>query len=80
VNAIRERLLARLKAVRPGTTMCPGQLSRDCGTTLREARADILALAEDGKIALSQRGRKVPRGTNVKGPFRVRLGANANPN
>ena len=52
--------------------MCPGRLSRDCGTTLAEARADILALAETGKIALSQRGKKVA-GSRIKGPFRVRL-------
>ncbi len=73
MSSLRERLLARLKSLRPGTTMCPGQLSRDCGTTLRAARADILALADAGKIMISQRGRKVPPGGDVKGPFRIRL-------
>ena len=70
--ALRERLLDRLARLRPGTTMCPGKLSRDCGTTLRAARADILALAQDGKIMLSQRGKDVPAGAEIEGPFRVR--------
>jgi hypothetical protein len=65
-------MLDRLSALKPGTTMCPGQLSRDCGTTLAEARADILALADEGKISLSQRGKKVA-GEKIKGPFRVKL-------
>ncbi len=63
-------MLTRLAELRPGTTMCPGQLSRDCGTPLAQARADILALAEAGKIQLSQRGKKVS-GPEIKGPFRV---------
>ena len=71
---LRERLLARLEKVRPGTTMCPGKLSRECGTTLRAARGEILALAKTGKIALSQQGKPV-RGKEPKGPFRVRLRA-----
>jgi hypothetical protein len=52
--------------------MCPGQLSRDCGTTLSKARDDILVLARAGRIALSQRGKSVPP-DGLKGPFRVRL-------
>jgi hypothetical protein len=73
VNALRRRILDHLAELRPGSTMCPGQLSRDCGTTLAKARADILALAEAGEIELSQRGKKVA-GSHIKGPFRVRLG------
>ncbi len=72
VSSLRERLLERLKTLRPGTTMCPGRLSRDCGTTLRSARGEILALAKQGVIVLSQRGKPV-RSETVKGPFRVRL-------
>ena len=53
MTSLRRQMLARLSELKPGTTMCPGQLSRDCGTTLAKARADILALAEAGKIALS---------------------------
>ena len=72
MNALRRRILDRLAELRPDATMCPGQLSRDCGTTLAKARADILALAETGKIQLSQRGKKVA-GAKIKGPFRVSL-------
>jgi hypothetical protein len=70
--ALRERLLERLKRLRPGTTMCPGQLARACGTTLRAARADIMELAREGKIAVSQRGKEVQDGKEIRGPFRVR--------
>jgi hypothetical protein len=73
VKAFHRRILDRLAKLRPGTTMCPGQLSRDCGTTLAKARADILALADAGEIELSHRGKKVA-GLYIKGPFRVRLG------
>jgi hypothetical protein len=73
MNALQRRLLERLRKLRAGTTMCPGQLSRDCGTTLAEARGDILDLAEAGKLTLSQRGRDVASGKGLKGPFRVRL-------
>jgi hypothetical protein len=69
---LRRQTLARLFELKPGTTICPGQLSRDCGTTLAQARADILALADAGKIQLSQRGKKVA-GPKIKGPFRVKL-------
>ncbi len=72
MNDLRRRMLDRLSNLKANTTMCPGQLARDCGTTLREVREDILALARDGKIQLSQRGRSVC-GDKIKGPFRVRL-------
>ena len=52
--------------------MCPGELARACGTTLSEARDDILGLARAGRIALSQGG-KAARADSLKGPFRVRL-------
>jgi hypothetical protein len=72
MSALRRRLLDRLADLKPNTTMCPGQLALECGTTLREAREDILALARAGKIKLSQRGNEIS-GENLKGPFRVKL-------
>jgi hypothetical protein len=72
MNAQQRRLLARLAALREGTTMCPGQLARDCGTTLAQARADLMALARTKKIKLSQRGKSVHAG-EIKGPFRISL-------
>jgi hypothetical protein len=72
MNGLRERMLERLGRLRPGTTMCPGRLARDCGTTLVAARGEIMALADQRKIALSQRGADVAPG-EIRGPFRVRL-------
>jgi hypothetical protein len=72
MTALQRCLLQRLDGLKPGSTMCPGQLSRDCGTTLAKSRGDILALARAGRIALSQRGRSVTPDA-LKGPFRVRL-------
>jgi hypothetical protein len=65
-------MLQRLETLRRGTTMCPGRLSRDCGSTLAQARADLLGLAHAGKVVLSQRGEPA-QAADLKGPFRVRL-------
>ena len=66
------RLLKRLAELKEGATMCPGQLTRDCDTTLSKAHEDILALARAQKIAVSQKGKPANLAT-LKGPFRVRL-------
>ena len=72
MNALQHRILSRLADLKPGTTMCPGKLSRDCDTTLSEAREDMMILARANKIALSQGG-KMAKPELLKGPFRVRL-------
>jgi hypothetical protein len=72
MTARRRRLLARLARLRPGTTMCPGALARDCGATLAVIRPDLLELARAGRVLLTQRGEKVS-GPEIRGPFRVRL-------
>ena len=69
---MQRRLLGQLKSVREGATMCPGKLSRECGSTLAQTRPDLLALAHAGKVLLSQGGHAV-KGDVIKGPFRVRL-------
>jgi hypothetical protein len=68
---MQRRLLKRLEALPNGTTMCPGKLSRDCGSTLAQARPDLVELAQQRKVILSQRGKSV-EATALKGPFRVR--------
>jgi hypothetical protein len=73
MSTVRKKLRERLARLRAGTTMCPGRLARDCGTTLREARGEILQLAADGEIVVSQGGKEVAPEREVKGPFRVRL-------
>ncbi len=72
MSDLRERLLERLRHLRPGTTMCPGQLARDCGSTLAAARSTMMALADSNQIIVSQRGKTVAP-NSIKGPFRVRL-------
>ena len=52
--------------------MCPGALTRACGSTLTAERDALFELARTGKIILSQRGKTVPP-VNLKGTFRVRL-------
>ena len=65
-------MVQRLQTLRDGTTMCPGRLAHDCGSTLREARPDLLELARAGTIVLSQRGQDASS-DDLKGPFRMRL-------
>ena len=72
MTAMQRRMLERLETLSDGTTMCPGKLARDCGSTLAEARPELLALATSRKIVVSQRGKAVKPG-EIKGPFRVRL-------
>jgi DNA-binding GntR family transcriptional regulator len=70
--AVRSKILARLKRLRPGTTMCPGRLARDCGTVLASIRAELKTLADENTIVITQSGTIVAPG-NLKGPFRVHL-------
>jgi hypothetical protein len=65
-------MVERLARLRPGVTICPGQLARDCGSTLAALRGDLLALAREKRIVLSQGGKPV-QPEAFKGPFRVQL-------
>lgn len=69
---LRQRLMEHLKKLPAGTTMCPGQLARDCGTVLKAVRRDLLDLASAGQVRLSQHGKTV-NPQKLKGPFRVSL-------
>jgi hypothetical protein len=71
VNPTQRQILKQLEKLKPGATICPGQLARKCGSTLAKIRSDLLDLAQAKKIVLSQRGQTVS-GANPKGPFRVR--------
>jgi hypothetical protein len=69
---LRQRLIKRLQKLPAGTTMCPGTLARESGTVLSKIREDLLDLASDGEVRLTQQGKVVsPR--RLKGPFRVSL-------
>jgi DNA-binding FadR family transcriptional regulator len=67
---MQDRILAELARLKPGTTLCPGELARRLGTTLRALRSTYAALAAAGRIAVTQRGRPADLAT-LRGPFRV---------
>ena len=68
---MRARIRAELAKLKSGTTQCPGRLSRNVGSTLRQLRPTLDAMARAGEIAFYQRGQRVQPG-EFRGPFRVR--------
>jgi hypothetical protein len=72
MNGLQNRLLAKLSKLPDGVTMCPGRLAGDCGTVLAAIRGDLIQLAIDDKIVITQRGQPVAA-ENLKGPFRVHI-------
>lgn len=69
-----EQILQVMARLRPGTTICPGKLARDLGTTLAQLRPELGRLAETGLLSVWQRGRPAAW-TGLRGPFRVGPGA-----
>ena len=69
-DALEDRILERVHRLRPGTTMCPGRLSKDLGFKLADVRATYLALAAAGRLSIRQHGRPTDL-RNLRGPFRV---------
>lgn len=65
-----EQILAALARLRPGTTLCPGRLARDLGTTLAQLRPELGRLALAGRLAVWQRGQPAAW-TGLRGPFRL---------
>jgi hypothetical protein len=67
----RAELLARLDRVKPGATMCPGKLARECGGhRLAEIRPLLQEMEEAGEIEIFKSGE--PRGlSELTGHFRV---------
>ena len=72
MDARQKQVLDQLAQLSPNTTMCPGKLARECGTVLSKFRSDLLAMAQAGKIRLTQHG-KAASPKSLKGPFRVSL-------
>lgn len=68
--SVRAKILAELATLRPGTTQCPGKLSRNLGSTLRDLRPTLEAMEAWGEIAFYQKGQRVHPG-KFHGPFRV---------
>lgn len=48
-DSLEDRILERVRHLRPGTTMCPGRLSKNLGFKLADLRATYLALAAAGR-------------------------------
>lgn len=67
---MRAKIRAELAKMKPGTTQCPGRLSRNLGSTLRELRATLEAMERGGEILFYQKGRRVKSG-RFRGAFRV---------
>lgn len=67
------KLLAELVPLKPGATMCPGELARRLGTTQKALRTTLVELQQRGVIKVTQGGK--PKSlASVRGPYRVALG------
>ena len=72
--ALRQAILDRVAALRPGTTCCPSEIVRtladDWRPLMDDVRAAAAALSEQGEITVTQGGQAVdPR--RAKGPIRL---------
>ncbi len=63
-------VLAEFARLRSGTTLCPGELARQLGTTPRALRPTLAALEARGALVVAQRGVVRPW-REVRGPYRV---------
>ena len=68
---MRAKIRAELAKVKVGATQCPGKLSRNLGSTLRELRPTLEEMARAGEIKFYQKGKRVQPG-KFRGPFRVK--------
>ena len=73
-----EAILAELAALRPGATLCPGELARRLGSTQAQLRPLLQTLADAGRIAITQRGAPADLRT-LRGPYRVAPGRTNGP-
>lgn len=69
-TALHRAILHELAQLRPGTTICPGQLARRLGLDQAALRPHLLRLAERGQLSLRQKNRPVNPST-LRGPYRV---------
>jgi|GEM_PF-659609 len=63
-------ILDRVERLRPGTSICPGQLAREVGLSPRDLRKYLQVLEQKSRIVVKQRG-AARRLAEVHGPFRV---------
>ncbi len=73
MNAGPAEVLRVRDELRPGATICPGELARRLGSTqaaLRSLRSLLAGLAAQGRVAITQRGAPADLAT-LRGPYRV---------
>lgn len=63
-------IFAELGGLRPGATMCPGELARRLGATQADLRPVLAKLAAERRILVMQRGAPADLAT-LRGPYRV---------
>lgn len=75
----RETTLALLAARAEGASVCPSEVARaltpstgDWRAVMPEVHAEVDAMAAEGLVRLSWKGRMLP---SRAGPYRIRLGA-----
>ncbi len=71
----RAKIQQALAALKPGTTICPGELSVNLlpgvEKPLTVLRPLLYQMAEEGRVVLSQKNIKTPW-WKIRGPFRIR--------
>lgn len=70
LDTLEDRILDRVRRLRPGTTMCPGRLSKDLGFKLADLRITYFALAVAGRVSIRQHGCPADL-RDLRGPFRI---------
>ncbi len=73
-DTIRAEIEARVSARGPGRTICPSEVARalaaDWRPLMPAVRAEAARLAAEGRIAVTQKGRRVDPAT-ARGPVRL---------
>lgn len=71
---LHRAILARVEALRPGTTCCPSEVARDLAADWRPLmdpiRDQALRLQDQGLLRITQGGVPVT-GTDIRGPIRL---------
>ena len=71
----RARILQSLSTLKPGTTICPGELSVNLLSGVEKPltvlRPLLYQMAEEGRVVLSQKNVKT-HWWKIRGPFRIR--------
>nr|WP_314564186.1 DUF3253 domain-containing protein [uncultured Pseudomonas sp.] len=74
---LRNALLAKAEARRPGTTFCPSEVARDLAADWRPLmeplRATARELAREGRLQVTQKGDALDAEAPWHGPIRLSL-------